>query len=196
MKVPVVRPLARDEMVARLDDVAALRIAVFRAFPYLYEGDLAYERDYLASYIASPGSVIVGALDGERLVGASTGVPLAHEPDWAQAPFIATGMPVSEIFYFGESVLHPEFRGTGVGVRFFQEREAHARAMGFQRAAFCAVERPGDHLARPGSYVPLDAFWGRRGFERTDLMTRLSWREVGQERESEKTMRFWSKRLC
>ncbi|MFP5511018.1 MAG: GNAT family N-acetyltransferase, partial [Alphaproteobacteria bacterium] len=29
---------------AALDDVARLRIAVFRDWPYLYDGDLAYER--------------------------------------------------------------------------------------------------------------------------------------------------------
>ena len=28
-----------------LDDVATLRIAVFRDWPYLYEGDAGYERD-------------------------------------------------------------------------------------------------------------------------------------------------------
>ena len=30
-----------------LDDVARLRISVFRDFPYLYDGSLDYERDYL-----------------------------------------------------------------------------------------------------------------------------------------------------
>ncbi|MBT9559025.1 MAG: GNAT family N-acetyltransferase [Myxococcales bacterium] len=182
-------------MQGRLADVAALRIAVFRAYPYLYEGDDAYERGYLASYVASPGSVIVGAFDGDRLVGASTGVPLEHEPDWAQAPFRTAGEVAAELFYLGESVLHPEYRGTGVGVRFFEEREKQARALGRQRAAFCAVERPHDHPARPVTYVPLDGFWGRRGYERTGLTTRLSWREVGDVAETEKTMRFWWKRL-
>lgn len=191
----VVRPLGRDEMLGRLADVAGLRIAVFRAYPYLYDGDLAYERDYLASYVSSPGSVIVGAFDGDRLVGASTGVPLDHEPEWAQAPFRAAGIPVAEVFYLGESVLHPEYRGAGVGVRFFEERERHASSLGRRLAAFCAVERPNDHPARPAAYVPLDAFWGRRGYERTDLSTRLSWREVGDDVETEKSMRFWWKRL-
>ena len=49
---------------AALDDVARLRIAVFRAWPYLYDGDLEYERGYLDSYRTSPGAVVVGAFDG------------------------------------------------------------------------------------------------------------------------------------
>src|SRR5690242_19351414 len=33
-----------------LDVLAALRIRVFREYPYLYDGSLAYEQEYLASY--------------------------------------------------------------------------------------------------------------------------------------------------
>jgi hypothetical protein len=41
-----VRPLGGAEVTAALDDLAALRIAVFAAWPYLYDGDRAYEADY------------------------------------------------------------------------------------------------------------------------------------------------------
>lgn len=44
-----------------LDDVARLRITVFRDWPYLYDGDLAYERSYLQSYLDSDRAVVVGA---------------------------------------------------------------------------------------------------------------------------------------
>ena len=39
--------LTGDALEAALDDVARLRIAVFRAWPYLYDGHLDYERRYL-----------------------------------------------------------------------------------------------------------------------------------------------------
>ena len=38
------------EITPWLDDVARLRLAVFRDWPYLYEGDADYERDYLGAY--------------------------------------------------------------------------------------------------------------------------------------------------
>jgi hypothetical protein len=47
-----------------------------------------------------------------------------------KAPFIAAGGNVDHIFYFGESVLLPQFRGMGIGHHFFDEREAAARAAG------------------------------------------------------------------
>ena len=62
-----------------LPDVARLRIEVFRAFPYLYDGDHDYEARYIAAFAASPNAAIVGAFDGPSLVGASTAAPLATQ---------------------------------------------------------------------------------------------------------------------
>lgn len=191
-----VRRLARAEVEAAFDDLARLRIAVFRDFPYLYDGDLGYERRYLATYMHSPGAVVVGALDGATLVGAATASPLAdHFEEFAQ-PFAARGLDPADFFYFGESVLLAEYRGQGVGVRFFEEREAAAREAGFSHCVFSAVVRPADHPARPADYRPLDGFWTRRGYARiAGLTTGFCWRDVGEAAESVKPMEYWSKRL-
>jgi GNAT superfamily N-acetyltransferase len=110
--------------------------------------------------------------------------------------FRARGEDLSRYFYFGESVLSRAYRGAGIGVRFFEEREAHARACGAAVAAFCAVVRASDHPARPRDYVPLDAFWQRRGFAvAPGLLCQLSWKEIGADDESPKAMQFWTKRL-
>lgn len=181
----------------RLSDLARLRIEVFRAFPYLYDGSMEYERRYLATYMDTPGSVIVGAFAGDRLAGASTGLPLRHEPDHVTGPFRDAGYDIGRLFYYGESVLLPDWRGRGIGVRFFEEREAHARSLGgFSHAVFCAVERPADHPRRPAGYVPLDAFWSRRGFRPLpEVSCTFSWRDLDEDVESPKPMRFWIKPL-
>ena len=44
------RRLLGESLGAALEDVARLRIAVFRTWPYLYDGDLAYEQEYLQTY--------------------------------------------------------------------------------------------------------------------------------------------------
>ncbi|MCP8893835.1 GNAT family N-acetyltransferase [Shinella daejeonensis] len=178
-----------------IPDLARLRITVFRAFPYLYEGSEDYEADYLATYARSPESLFVLALDGERIVGASTGVPMADETEAFKAPFAAAGLAPERIFYYGESVLLADYRGRGLGVRFFEEREAYAARLGrFDWCAFCAVERPADHSLRPADYMPLDTFWKRRGYTpRPDLRTTFSWRDVGEAVETKKPMSFWLK---
>ncbi|MGE3294718.1 MAG: GNAT family N-acetyltransferase, partial [Geminicoccaceae bacterium] len=53
--------LTGDRLKLLLPDLARLRIAVFRAFPYLYEGSLEYEERYLQTYHEAADSVIVGA---------------------------------------------------------------------------------------------------------------------------------------
>lgn len=192
-----VAPLTGEALRAALPQLAALRIRVFRDWPYLYDGSEDYERRYLATYAASSGSVIVGAFDGERAVGAATALPLAHETDNVTAPFRARGLDPERIFYFGESVLLPEYRGRGIGVAFFAEREKHARGLGgFTHACFCAVQRAADDPRRPAGHVPLDDFWRRRGYAPVPGLTcRIAWRETGEPAESAKTMRFWMRAL-
>lgn len=191
-----VEALTGARLQAHLPDVARLRIEVFRAFPYLYEGDLDYEARYMSSFATSRDAVIVGAFDGDEIVGASTAAPLALQMEEVVAPFRARAMDLSRIFYFGESVLKSGYRGQGIGVRFFALREAQARACGAQVAAFCAVVRAADHPARPAVYVPLDAFWRKRGYApATGLTCEISWREIGEAGETPKLMQFWTKTL-
>ena len=179
-----------------LDDLARLRIAVFRDWPYLYDGSLEYVRDYLQTYRDSPGALLVGAFDGDRLVGAATGTPMEdHAEDFATA-FAATGVPLDQVFYCAESVLLPEYRGRGIGHRFFDLREAHARALGRSHSAFCSVMRPEDHPARPANYRSNDVFWLKRGYEPLPgVIAEFSWRDLGDSRESRKPLQFWMRAL-
>jgi GNAT superfamily N-acetyltransferase len=179
-----------------LDDVARLRIAVFRDWPYLYDGDLAYERDYLAEFAASPGAIVVTARDGTRIVGAATGSPLAdHAEDFADA-FAGSGIDIGDVFYCAESVLLPDYRGQGAGHRFFDLREAQGRALGATYCAFCAVVRPEDHPARPPGYVPLDGFWKKRGYDKlSGAVAHFSWQDVGKGQTDAKPLQVWIRRL-
>lgn len=179
------------------EDVARLRIEVFRAFPYLYDGDVGYEERYLETYAQSADSLWVLALDGERVVGASTGLPLADEDPAFKQPFVERGIDPQRVFYFGESVLLPAYRGLGLGHRFFDVREAHARAIGrFDWTAFAAVDRAADDLRRPAGHRDNDAFWAKRGYVRQPGMGfGLSWKELGEAGESEKPLTYWLRAL-
>lgn len=178
--------------------VADLRIRVFREWPYLYDGDMGYEQQYLETYIRSRRSVFVLAREDEQVVGAATGLPLEDEEEAFIQPFIDQGYDPASIFYFGESVLLPEYRGQGIGVHFFEEREAHARELGgFRYCCFCAVERPDNHPLRPEGYQPLDDFWKKRGYEPVpELRTHYPWKDIDQAGETAKPMNFWMGELA
>lgn len=191
-----IRTLTGEALAAALPQVAALRIAVFRDWPYLYDGDLAYEERYLQSYRDSRRAVVVGAWDGAQLVGASTATPLAEHADDFAAAFDGSDIDISKVYYCAESVLLPEYRGQGAGHAFFDLREAHARSLGYEISCFCAVTRPSDHPARPVAYRPLDDFWTARGYARLPGATaRFSWKDIGEAAQTAKPMQFWMRRL-
>ncbi|HET6406455.1 MAG TPA: GNAT family N-acetyltransferase [Chthoniobacteraceae bacterium] len=179
-----------------LTEVAKLRIEVFREFPYLYDGSEDYEREYLDVYTKSGRSVIVLALRDGQVIGASTGLPLVDADEAFQKPFRDTGMDVSRVFYFGESVLRQSERGQGIGHRFFDERESHAREHGFSMTTFCAVQRDPEHPMRPENYRENDTFWKKRGYKRTsELAAELNWEQIDQPgTESCNRLIFWLKR--
>lgn len=189
-------PLTGEAINPYIDALAQLRIDVFREYPYLYDGEMEYERRYLQTFGQAPDSLLVVVLDGEAVVGASTALPLEWETPNIRQPLEEGGYDVKKTFYFGESVLQQAYRGRGLGVRFFEEREHWARQLGrFDTLAFCAVVRPDGHPLRPIGYRPLDDFWHRRGFAPTDMQCFISWRDVDEEAESRKALRFWVKSL-
>ena len=179
-----------------LEDIARLRIAVFRDWPYLYEGTLESEREYLQAYEQSERAIALAVYDGDWLVGASTGAPLSeHIGDFARA-FANTSIDIDTVFYCGESVLLPRYRGRGLGHRFFDEREDYARGMGFEKICFASVVRPPDHPLRPSAYRPLDPFWKKRGYKRlAGVVAQFTWKDVDQPVETEKPLQMWARDL-
>lgn len=180
-----------------IEQLASLRITVFRAFPYLYEGSLDYEKRYLQTYISSPKSFLFAVFDEDKMVGATTCIPLSDETDEVKDPFLKAQMDIDTIFYFGESILLPEYRGLGIGHRFFDEREAHARSFGtYQTTCFCGVVREINHPMKPEGYHPLDEFWMKRGYARQpQLQSFFDWLDIGETESTSKPMVYWIKNI-
>ncbi|MDP2609133.1 MULTISPECIES: GNAT family N-acetyltransferase [unclassified Oceanobacter] len=190
------------ELQAWIDDLARLRIQVFREYPYLYQGSAAYERQYLQTYTGSGAAMAILAIDdclppGQQVVGASTGIPMGYEDAAFRQPFERAGMNTSRLFYCAESVLLPAYRGQGIYRGFFAGREKHARSQGcFDALCFCAVVRPPQHPLKPADYRPLDKVWQHFGYRPCpDLITHYDWQDIDQDAASAHPMMFWMKSL-
>jgi GNAT superfamily N-acetyltransferase len=187
-----VEPLSGPSLARHLDGLAGLRIRVFRDYPYLYDGDPAYEAWYLEDFARAEGAMVIAALDGDRLVGAATASPMRAQKEAFRQPL---GDLSDAIFYFGESVLLPEYRGQGIGHRFFDAREAAARDQGYSLTGFYAVIRPADHPLKPPDYSPLWSFWQKRGYSPLECVeAQFPWKEIGQAEETRHPMQFWLRR--
>lgn len=180
-----------------MHELARLRIEVFQDYPYLYDGSMDYELDYLKTYSASTDSIIAIAFDDDKVIGASTGIPMTAETENIKAPWQERGYDVQKIFYFGESVLDKAYRGMGIGVQFFEHRERWVKKLKrFDIATFCGVIRPDDHPLRPENYIPLDNFWEKRGFQKTEgVICHMRWKDVNEAHETAKPLYFWYKTL-
>jgi GNAT superfamily N-acetyltransferase len=178
-----------------LTELGLLRLQVFRDFPYLYEGDLDYERAYLDVYLRTPASFLFAVFADGKMVGATTALPLAAETPDVQQPFLDAEYKLDEICYFGESILLPQYRGVGLGHRFFDEREAYALGVLKARVTcFCAVNRPENHALKPVSYRPNDAFWLKRGYApQPELVCEMQWKDRDCTQETTKSLTFWTK---
>ncbi|MCC6585033.1 MAG: GNAT family N-acetyltransferase [Chitinophagales bacterium] len=185
------------DILSAVDDFAGVRMRVFHEFPYLYEGTLEHEREYLQTYCKAANAFLFAAYDGDKMIGATTCIPLKDEVEEVRQPFLDAGMDIDTLFYFGESVLLPEYRGLGLGHRFFDEREAHVRSFGtYRHMAFCAVNREANHPLKPDDYRPNDAFWTKRGYRKNpDLVCSMSWLDIGETEKTKKSLTFWMKAL-
>ena len=188
--------LTAADLQRALPQLAALRIEVFRDFPYLYDGSIDYEESYLTALIKSKDSIIVAGEDDSKIVGCATGSALeGHHQEFA-SPFSENGFDPNEVFYCGESVLLPDYRGRGLGHTFFERREAHAMACGYKYSAFCGVVRPDNHTLRPATYSPLDTFWKKRGYRKAEgMIAMFRWKDIDQPEETEHPMQFWIREL-
>lgn len=181
------------------DALASLRIEVFREFPYLYDGTLDYEKEYLKTYYKAKDAfaVMVRDINTQTFVAATTSIRASEEVEAFRKPFEDFGYNPYEVFYFAESVVLADYRNIGIGKEFFKRRESFARSIaGIRHLSFCAVERPDKHPLKPAQYKDLSEYWARQGFFKVEgLITQFAWKDISEDAETAKNMQFYMKNL-
>jgi GNAT superfamily N-acetyltransferase len=193
----IIKTLKGKEIEPYISDLAKLRINILKVYPYLYDGDLDYEQQYLSTYIKCPETILVLVLNQNNVVvGASSAIPLEFETIEFQKPFLEKNIKIRDVFYLGESVLQPKYRGRGIYRHFFTARETAAKEYGCKLSAFAAVDRALDDPRKPKDYVPLDNIWRHFGYEKhPELRTWFEWKEIGESMQTPKPLIFWLKKL-
>lgn len=179
-----------------IKELARLRMEVFRDFPYLYDGSMDYEESYLKTLIEAPNNLIVMAFKGSEVIGAATALPLEQEPENICLPVSRGGYDISKVYYLGESVIREPYRNKGLNTNFFKAAEQRAKDLGeFDFLAFCNLERATNHPAYPEDYAAPNEYWSSLGFQPTDIVCQISWKDIYEDSESPKNLRFWIKSI-
>lgn len=182
--------LKGSEIQPYIDTLAELRLLIFREYPYLYEGNIQEERNYLKMYYQSKNSFVILVLDKGKPVGTATGVPFNKTPQDFRETFAKNGIPIEGIFYSGELILLKEYRNKGIGSRLYEELEKLVRGK-YEKIAICEVTKAKKDPKRPKDYVPSDRFWSKKGFIRhRQLAMYTSWKKIGGRKKIRHTLVF------
>lgn len=179
-----------------IDEVANLRIKIFREFPYLYDGDKDYEKHYLKKFIDTADSLIAIAFDGDSVIGALTGLPLKLEEETIYQAWVQKNYSIDKTYYFSEALILKAYRRQGIGKALFKIAENWvSNTNQFETYSLATVIRAKNHPKRPQGYTSSDTFWLKLNYKKTDdIICTISWKEVGEETESSKPLLFWSKK--
>jgi len=190
-----IKILRGKEVVPYIHKIAELRITIFREYPYLYDGEMAYEEGYLHLYSRTEDAMLVIAEDHDEVVGVITGVPLKESYEEIRNLFSDKNIPADSIFYLGEILLLQDYRNKNIGYMMYQQFEKAVKEMGiYKKIALCEVVRSENDLRKPLGYKSLNSFWNRQSYvKRPDLIADFSWKEIGDNEETKHPMVFWIK---
>lgn len=177
--------------------MAKLRIETFTGYPFLSKISLDEEIAYLRQFSQNKDAIAVLVFDGSKIVGVSIGAPFESQEDEFLKPFQEQGLNPASYFYFGQSVLAKPYRGRGLGHHFFDIREHHVKHLKrFSAICFISVIRTNNTPLYPQDYASLVNFWEKSGYvKRPDLTCQRSWKDIHEDKESSKTLMFWTKEI-
>ena len=190
------RLLQGSQIQEYLDQIAQLRLTIFKEYPYLYDGRLKDELVYLQHFANHAETIAIIASCGNQLAGAVTAIPLQFESEELTSPFAVTPYPVERVMYVGELLFYPDYRNKGLGTRLLSRIEQHTLTWNnYEYLTSATVMRPEDHSCRPEGYVPIERFLQRNRFDKLPGVTsHFTWKEIdGTRRDHE--MQFWIKAL-
>lgn len=184
-----------------IEKISQLRIEAFKEYPYLYQGELAYEKQYVRGYTTdSKAMIAIAKLDG-TIAGISSGIPLISESEIvsdAKKIFSAQKINISDYYYYGEIIILPEFRSQGNASKLYSAQDELIKSWGFKYACILTVVREEDHPLKPKDYKSPDKMWEHFGFFRNNLTTKHHWPTIQSDMsvvDIDNILEFWTKKL-
>lgn len=181
-----------------IETVATLRLTIFKEYPYLYDGTIQTEKNYLKNYARSKNSLTILVKDGEKIVGAITGMPLVEMEETFVTPFYKNQLPIHPFYYLGEVLLFKEYRGQGIEKRLYNTFEEWLKNKNeWSKIAVAELKRDKNDPRRPKDYVDMHDFWESLGFkEHPEVILEMPYKEIGSKEVIPHSLIFLFKQLA
>lgn len=179
-----------QEIAPYVADITNLCLTVYREPPYLYEGTVEEYGPFIQKYTESPESIVCLIMDGNDVVGATTGTPLSEMREHYTQSFLDNGYSLPSFYYIGEMVILPEYRGKGYGKSMYQEMEKNVRAINqFPYLCFCEIEQP-NQIQKSNQLIIQNGY-----VKHEELSFNIDWLDIGETEVSPHHLVYWIKSL-
>jgi hypothetical protein len=188
--------LSGHEVIPYLDRLGELRIAVFSEYPYLYDGSIEAEKNYLKMYAQSKSSLVVLSKIDKKIIGFIAGLPFTESLDNDYKDSFLTEVPIEKtVFYLGEILIQIPYRRNKIGNQLFQLFEHQLKLKGYKKILGCTVIREANSDKQEEGFSIEQLIISKGAAKCADLIQRIGWKEVGKDESTEHFMQYWEKEL-
>lgn len=166
-----------DAIAELIPFIAEQRLAIFKEYPYLYQGNYEGEYMYLAWFASLPHSAVAVAYQNSQPIGFFTGTAFADFAPHFQGSFELfenAGLDPAIYYYLSEAIVLPEYRNKSLCRHMTQALEQYARARGFSAGCF-TCEQHEHHPLKPAGYKELGPLFAKLGYRKTELTIFFAW---------------------
>lgn len=180
-----------------LTQVGQMRMTHYRNYPYLYQGSVEHEDEYISDFPNNPNSILVGAFEHGKLEGFVLGTPMdADSPILAAIPNdVHKG---ASKYYIADVILNINLRSQGISEGLMKEMEREIICLEYRHICLLTVFRPESHPKRPHGYMESRALWERFGYVKQPLRLNYDWPSLdlyGNVTKQTHEMNLWSKTI-
>ncbi len=193
--------LVGNELQNILPFMAQQRMAVFRDYPYLYEGNPNVEHEYLKWFASLPhSSVIMAYLDGKP-IGWISGTGFADFDvhfKGSNELLKKNGYDSRKFYYIPEAIIVSEHRDTLLLEELHTLIAKHAKTLHYSALCF-AEESHEQHPLKPADYKGLEELYRVAGYTPTQMIITFSWLTIqadGSVKDEEHELCYWIKELA
>lgn len=180
--------------------VAQQRLSAYRDYPYLYQGTMEEEIQYLDWFSKLKHSALVIAFYHDEPVGFITGTSLSGFDFHYKGSidlFKNAGLPFDTYYYFSDAIIMPEHRNKSLITQMAQMLEEHADILGYTATCF-VCESHASHPLKPDGYKELNGLFQKHGYSKTEMVVAYNWptRQIdGGDKMQVHAMNYWIKQL-